>query len=393
VNPDPTRRGAALRIGLNLLGLAVVGIFLGHDIAPSQAAWVTWLAVGSLVCWAAIVFVPRRSFAIDFTITLGMVALAALTAVPSNGLTIAVVAVGILHTLSGHMRPLWPGVVIAGLAAGLVPVGGFLSPITPLGVVSLEAGVVVVFFAGISRRQYRAAEAQSRLLLEERLAAREEQARTAVLAERQAVARDIHDVLAHGLGGLVIQLDAVEALLEAGRTTDATARVHDAHALALSGLAEARRAVDALRDERDDPSVPGDEVTRSLGDLAQAHRALGGSIRFDAEGTPHPVSADEAHALRRAMQESLTNARKHAPGEPVTAELRWSPGSVELEIANPVATAETSPGTSAATALTLASGGHGLTGMAERFDALGEGRVSAGERDGRFVVSARVGAP
>ena len=97
---------------------------------------------------------------------------------------------------------------------------------------------------------------------------REEKAQIELLAQRQSVARDIHDVLAHSLGGLVIQLDAVEALLESGDVDAARSRVADARALAASGLGEARRAVDALRDPDARPADPRppDQATDSFDD-------------------------------------------------------------------------------------------------------------------------------
>ena len=101
---------------------------------------------------------------------------------------------------------------------------------------------------GFSRRQVRIDRRRRR-----REAEREQQ-RARLLADRSRAARDIHDVLAHSLGGLVLQLDAVEALLEAGRVDEATRRAGDARALAADGLAEARRAVHALRDDTGSPT-------------------------------------------------------------------------------------------------------------------------------------------
>jgi signal transduction histidine kinase len=196
------------------------------------------------------------------------------------------------------------------------------------------------------------------------------------------VARDIHDVLAHSLGGLVIQLDAVDALLDAGRTADAQARARDARQLAASGLEEARRAVGALHEPRES-TEPGEQLQAALEGLVTAHRALGGRIDFATVGTPRALPAEEAHALRRAAQEALTNARKHAVGEPVTTELRWTSDAVELEIANPI-------GIRSQRAALPISGRHGLTGMAERFAGLDGATLAAGAHEDRFVVEARV---
>jgi signal transduction histidine kinase len=94
-------------------------------------------------------------------------------------------------------------------------------------------------------------------------------------------------------------------------------------------------------------------------------------------GEPHELPAEQADALRRALQESLTNARKHAPGQPVVVALDWTTG-VDLVVSNPLLESASS------------SGGHGLRGMAERFGRFGGATASA--VDGSFVVHARVDA-
>ncbi|SDY55318.1 histidine kinase [Herbiconiux ginsengi] len=451
---------------LTLLGVAVVAFFAWRDTLPQADAWVVVLVGLALACWVATLFVPRRFTTAGTALLTVMVLSSAVVVVPSNGVLVVTVAVGLVLMMADLGRPLWQAIALGVVAVVIVPISSLSSPITPLGILSIEAGIVVAVLAGLSRRQFRAAEAQARQLLEERVAAREEMARATVLASRQQVARDIHDVLAHSLGGLVIQLDAVDALLEAGRTDDAAGRVRDARELAVSGLTEARRAVDALRDvsaagaatgvadaadEETDSDAAGAsrssagggspssdaarELVRELGVLADAHRALGGTIDFTVIDTEEPppsaspsarmLDADAVVAVRRAFQESLTNARKHAPGRPVTAELRWAgDGSLDLRVENPLALSAratapssgtlaapaapaapaeasgspaasvTSPDAVAGGSVAAAHGhrGHGLEGMAERFGAVRGGSVDAGEHDGRFVVLARVEA-
>jgi len=259
---------------------------------------------------------------------------------------------------------------IAGMLVVLV--GDLLEPLAPLGVAGIEAALIVALLGGLSRRQYVLAEVRSRELVEE-------QARTDVLGARAQLAADIHDVLAHSLGGLVIQLDAVDALLESGDTTSAAARVRDARTLAAEGLGEARRAVAALSDPPafGDSLVAGSSVVADVVALVDAHRSLGGRARFSQSGEHSPVSAPVAVALRRAAQEGLTNARKHAPGKPVAVALSWKAGSVQLQISNPLGV---DPAASA--------DGHGLVGMRERFAGLPGGVVSAAATATSFVVTA-----
>lgn len=370
---------------LNLLGVVVVAYYVARDFLHAVPPVVAVVAAVSLVAWAAAALLPGRYLG-TLTVLFGtMVVGGSIAAVPTNGLAIVPATVAVLRLFADLRRPTWHGAVGGLTAAACLAVTALVFPLPLLGFVAVEGGVLVAVLAGISRRQFRAAEAQSRALLEERVAIREEQARGAALAERQRVARDIHDVLAHSLGGLVIQLDAVEALLEAGEADAAFTRVRDARALAASGLSEARRAVEALRDDRPGEPVDGASIVSSLRDLVEAHRALGGLIDFTSSGAERSLSADEAQALVRAMQESLTNARKHAPGQPVEATLEWTPDAVTLGVSNPLAH-PVDPGS----ADQPAGGHHGLEGMVERFAAVRSGSVTAGERDGAFVVTALV---
>lgn len=206
------------------------------------------------------------------------------------------------------------------------------------------------------------------------------------------LARDIHDVLAHSLGGLVIQLDAMDALLESGHVGEAASRVRDARMLAAAGLSEARRAVDALRDpaatgaagadaSATRAEVRGAELSTEIADLAAAHERLGMLIRYTETGAGRGLPAATAHAFRRVAQESLSNARKHAPGASVTMELVWHSHRLALTVSNPLRAAAPAPSASS-------GGGYGLRGMRERFDALTDGCIEAGVRDDCFVISA-----
>ena len=270
-------------------------------------------------------------------------------------------------------RPSWYGSVLGVITGALVVVGDVLSPVSLLGVIAMEAGIVVGFLAGLSRRQFVLADIRSRELVEEH-------ARTDVLAERAQLASEIHDVLAHSLGGLVIQLDAVDALLESGDSGAAAGKVRDARVLAAEGLSEARRAVAALSESPVDATtrVPAEQVVADVFALVSGHDSLGGTAAVRQVGDGRDVSRPVELALRRAVQEGLTNARKHAPGQRVEVVLTWADASVELRISNPVA--RRAPGS---------DGGHGLIGMRDRFAALPGGSATADRTGNTFVVTVK----
>ena len=144
-------------------------------------------------------------------------------------------------------------------------------------------------------------------------------------------------VLAHSLGGLIVQLDAAQALLVAGKTAELASRLHDARDLAVSGFSEARHAVDTLGEDESLKQVTGDELRESLSALVRAHRGLGRTIEFESGPLPQALGEEASRALRRALQESLTNARKHAPSSAVSASVHWDGSLLTLEVSNPLA--------------------------------------------------------
>jgi len=197
-------------------------------------------------------------------------------------------------------------------------------------------------------------------------AARAEQA---ALAERARIAREIHDVLAHTLAALTVQLETADALLEGGRAEQARELVVRAGQLAREGMAETRRAIGALRGE----ALP-------LPDLLAVLSSGYPTATLTVIGEPRDLDADTGLALYRAAQEALTNVRKHAPGAPVELHLSYRPDDVELAVVN-------GPGSNGV--LAGAGGGYGLTGLRERAQLAG-GEFSAGPRDGGWRVGVRI---
>ena len=253
------------------------------------------------------------------------------------------------------------GVGAVGVVAIIVGVGVLGSPyrgeVIAEGVFAAAAGLM----AGASRRQYERRTGQAEQLLAERVRADTERDRAAALAERNRLGREIHDVLAHSLGALSVQLDAADALLEQGDASDrAREVVQRARRLAIEGLSESRRAVHVLRDE---PV----ELIEQLSTLAEREGAT-----LTVSGPARSLGAEQGVALYRAAQEALSNARKHAPGAPVAISLDFESQRTVLTVENGEAEGATAP-----VELRGTGGGFGLRGMRERVEPLG-GTVSAG---------------
>ena len=260
------------------------------------------------------------------------------------------------------------GVAVVGVLSIVVSVAVLGSPyrgeVIAEGVFAAAAGLL----AGASRRQYERRTEQAEQLLAERVRADAERDRAAALAERNRLGREIHDVLAHSLGALSVQLAAADALLErGGEPRRARELVQRARRLAVEGLDETRQAVHVLRDE---PL----ELVEQLASLAEREGAS-----LTVTGTSHPLGAEQGLALYRAAQEALSNARKHAPGSRVSLRLGFDTSETVLVVENTAA--DDAPPTQ----LSATGGGYGLRGMRERVEPLG-GSVRAGSGCGGWTV-------
>src|SRR5262249_47283218 len=190
---------------------------------------------------------------------------------------------------------------------------------------------------GLTRHAYLLRAEQAERTLAETRRAHEAEAHAAALAERARIAREIHDVLAHSLAAVSVNLQAAEGLLdtlpdgnpELARAIECIGR---AGVLTREGLAEARRAIQALRDD----AAP---LADQLSELAKEWEAdTGVPVDFSISGSPRPVTAEVGLAAYRTAQEALTNARKHAPGQPVRLRLEFSPTEIGVRVANALPT-------------------------------------------------------
>lgn len=195
-------------------------------------------------------------------------------------------------------------------------------------------------------------------LVEELRESRAAHAQSVAIAERGRLARDMHDVLAHSLSALALQLEGTRLLArDSGADPEVVTGLERAHRLASSGLAEARQAIAALRGDE----LPGPERLQDLAD------AFGPSCTLQVLGTRRELSSEAGLALYRTAQEALTNVRKHSAADRVEVVVRYAPDATTLTVA------DHGPG---APVMVGASRGYGLTGMRERAELVG-GRLDA----------------
>jgi signal transduction histidine kinase len=200
--------------------------------------------------------------------------------------------------------------------------------------------------------------------------------RTDVAAERARIARELHDVVGHGISIVVLQLVAALGMLETGEHDAARKRLLATERNARDTLAEMRRLL-GLLDERDASLAPQPSL-RELAKLVQETRAAGVDVDLEVTGEVVELPAGLELAAYRVVQEALTNVIKHA--QPCAAGVHIAYGREELTVE------VLDEGTASPPAV---HGGRGLTGMRQRV-ALYEGALEVGPRAGRgFAVSAR----
>lgn len=247
----------------------------------------------------------------------------------------------------------------------------------------------LMYFGGaifFGERSWRAARTQA--LLEARghelELERQTSAAQAVALDRLAIARELHDVVAHHVSVMGIQAAAARRSL--GRDPEgATQSLETVERSAQAAVEELRRLLHTLRTPETEPGASTVGIAQ-LGALVAESQSAGTPTTLIVAGEPRPLPMLVDVALYRVVQEALTNVRKHA-GRGASAEvrLRFSPEAVEVEVSD-----DGTRQTLAAVGSTSKGGGLGLRGMRERIGAVG-GDVSTRRRErGGYLVRATV---
>jgi signal transduction histidine kinase len=345
--------GAAHTAALVLLGLSTLASF-------------SWVLLRGVVGWAA---VP-----VLLILSLASGALSAFAPV-----AIVFPAVAMLGAAMAWSVPVAVGVGAGGWLAMFVSVSlsGHSYGIALGGLAAIMAGAII----GFSRRLTIERTEQAARMEVETARAELERARAELLADRNHLAREIHDVLAHTLAALSLQLEAFATVVDGEPQTSPAVReqLEKTRQLVHEGLDEARGAVRALRDD----VAPLDDQLRTL---AARHQAT-----FSTDGVPRALAPPVVMGLYRVAQEALTNVMKHAPGSDIAIALDFFPDGVSLVVDNALpVSALGDPAEAADTSFLAHSGaGYGLRGIAERLALLG-GHVDVGPTSGSWRVSATV---
>jgi signal transduction histidine kinase len=263
------------------------------------------------------------------------------------------------------------------LAAGLATFAAVIAVLAaddPANAVFAALVVGGPYLAGrVTRRERAHAAALERLSLQLR-AEQDRSAELAVELERARVARELHDIIGHGLGVIVLQVGAVRRLLRADQAEERGA-LEAAERTGRDALADLRRVVHGMREDR--PAPPAASLD-TLDGLAAQVRAAGLPVDVHVEGMARPLPPVLEHSAYRVVQEALTNTLKHAGAGRAEVRVRYEDDWLDLSVLDDgqVSNGDGAPG-------------YGLIGMRERASLFG-GELEAGPRPaGGFAVHAR----
>lgn len=381
--PAVTRWAARHPDAVDAIFAVVVGLatLLGHLGAGVDGSERSWSAVSvAIVVAEVIAFAFRRRAPIpSFLAVCGLTVLFWIGDYATNFDIFSLLAVYGATAHGGANRAfVWRAVGAAVATMTAIAVIGVISPTEDLpaaAVVGIAALHITAAITGeiVYGRRDRIAELENRAIRAE--TERTLLARQAVLDERARIARDLHDVVAHGMSVMVVQAAAAERIV-ATKPDDATEALGHIQAVGREALTEMRRMLDVLRDERTD--AVGVTPQPTLADLDQIVRhcvdaGVATELRVDGDSAlSHSVGQEMA--MYRIAQEAMTNVIKHA-GRPAEAivKVSYEPHQIRLEVLdNGVGTTDGELATSL---------GHGFVGMRERVD-LYRGTLRYGPRPG-----------
>jgi len=386
--------------GLHGTGLAVTITLVAYAAAVALAISVRWARRGPAAQIIAASVIGGCGVALAVLQPHGPVEIA-----PSMGVWIAAV----------RLPPAPAAAVSGAITAGLAVTVALTEH--PAAESAITATLVCLLLAVTGQFLRRGRESQDRteLLMAELQDAREAEAAAAALAERTRIAGELHDVLAHSLSALAIQLQGARKLADRERVSDGLrATIERSAELAKAGLADARQAVGALRGDRL-PTL--DQLSALVEDF---RRDTGSDATLRIDGTIRALPDEASLALYRGAQEALTNISRYAPGTVTLVTVSYQPDRTVVTVEDHAcrapadlgsATAAESPadlGLAAAAQslaepaatgvadsqpalLADAGGGHGLTAMLERAQRAG-GTARAGPTADGWLVELEVPA-
>jgi len=363
--------------------LAIAGMLelvVGRD-SPGAPPTSLWFAIPTVAVLVLPLFARRR---FPFAAPAAYWVLVAVISFGDGVLLAFIGSLGLVGFASafllGNLRdPLKAGAGLVIVLVGIVILVYNIPGPLPVGdYIFIPLRFVVAWVAGYALRERaeQAEAAEERAVHAER--ERESAARVAVAEERSRIARELHDIVAHAVSVMVLQVGAVRHKL-----SDAMAEDRDAlRGVELAGrkaLAEMRGLLAAMRPEGEEAELVPQPGLDGLDSLLDEIGRAGLPVALHVDGKPVPLPRGIDLSAYRIVQEGLTNALKHAHASDADVTVRYRPDELEIEVRDNGDGNATSDGL-----------GHGLIGVRERVKIYG-GKMNAGTAiDGGFVLSTRL---
>ena len=314
-----------------------------------------------------------------WTIGLLIVAAACLVvaALAQHGLPVEL-GMGLLVYTAGARLPFLPGAVVASVVALAVDATMLVTDQPFAYVLANTLLAALLFLVARLVERSRTDQERAELLAAELADSVEMRERAARVEERGRIARDLHDVLAHSLSALSIQLQAARLLAQRGDSADLAATLDRASALARSGTDNARQAVAALRG---DVAPAANDLHQLVADFS---RDTGIATELTIQGEPADLSSDAGTALYRACQEALTNSARYSGAQRAQVQLVLNSTTAALSV-----TDHRDPEAAREPLLPDAGSGYGLGVMRERIALLG-GTLTAGPTPDGWKVDVKL---
>jgi signal transduction histidine kinase len=294
--------------------------------------------------------------------------------------SIAVFLIGMVASfLLGNLhdsRHAWTGLAIVLGGAAIVVHNEPTHSASSLVFIPILFGISWLAGYALRSREEQAEAAEARATQAEQ--EREVSARIAVAEERARIARELHDIVAHAVSVMVLQVGAVRHKLPDTLADEADA-LRGVEKTGRTALVEMRRLLGAMRRDGDDLELMPQPGLDGLDSLLEEVGRAGLPVRLHVDGEPAPLPRAIDLSAYRIVQEGLTNALKHANASHADVSVRYRADELQIEVR------DDGPGSAASDGQ-----GHGLVGIRERVKIYG-GEMTAGRAtDGGFVLSARL---
>jgi signal transduction histidine kinase len=365
---------------IGALGIAaMLELIIGRD-SPGAPDTTLWFAVPAVAVLVLPLFARRRfPFAAPAAYWLMAAAISFVDPVLIPFM-VSLFPVGLASAfLLGNQRDnrqAWTGlaVVLGSITTVVYNIPGHLT--AELIIIPVDFGISWAAGFALRERAEQAEAAEVRAAQAER--EREAAARIAVAEERARIARELHDVVAHAVSVMVLQVGAVRHKLPDALAEDRDA-LRGVERAGRTALAEMRHLLAAMRRDGDEAELLPQPGLEALDSLVDEIGRAGLPVELHVDGEPFPLPRGIDLSAYRIVQEGLTNTLKHARASDADVTVRYRPDELEIEVRDNGQGSATSDGL-----------GHGLVGIRERVKLYG-GEMTAGTAtEGGFVLSTRL---